>query len=231
MAMSNEQLTAAVVDLPNTVQGIHVQLGDLVPKMQQQIIETNALGTALDAKLMQAVNPLIEADLITVVQNISDAQDNLRLMTIDCDKRLVEITRRMESEAAQTSQRTDDMTTVKSHTAETNNRVDEFVQDINRAQQRIKYKARKQDTRDTQCQQQMATLNSMVGPRGKGSSTGMIPRSDEPIVVHKLTINKASLNGTESFEAIDEWYDEMATNIEMIMPGSKAILQEVEKMN
>ena len=86
MAMSNEQLTAAVLDLQNTVQGINVQLGDLVPKMQQPIIETNALGTTLDAKLMQAVNPLIDADLITVVQKISNAQDNLRLMTIDCDK-------------------------------------------------------------------------------------------------------------------------------------------------
>ena len=50
MAMSNEQPTAAVMELRNTVQGIHVQLGDLVPKMQQQILETNALGTTLDAK-------------------------------------------------------------------------------------------------------------------------------------------------------------------------------------
>ena len=55
----------------------------------------------------------------------------------------------------------------------------------------------------------------------------MRPRSDEPTVVHKLIIKKESLSGTESFEAIDEWYDDMATDIEMIMPGYKAILQEM----
>ena len=217
------------MELQNTVQGINVQLGYLVPKMQQHIPETNALGTTLDAKLMQAVNPLLDADMITVVQKISDAQDNLRLMTIDCDKRLVEITKRMESEAAQTNQRADDMTTVKSHTAEIHNRVSEFVKDLNQAQQNIKDESRKQDMRDTQYQQQMATLSSMVGPGGSGSSTGMKPRSDEPIVVHKLIINKASLNGTESFEAIDEWYDDMATDIEMIMPEPKAFFKNLRR--
>ena len=136
--MSNEQLTAAVIELQKTVQGINIQLGDIVPKMQQQIIESNALGNTLDAKWKQAVNPLLDADLITVVQKISDAQDNLRQMTVDCDNILVEITKKMEIEASQNTQRADDMTTVKSHTTDIHNRVTEFVNDLNQAQQNIK---------------------------------------------------------------------------------------------
>ena len=97
MAMSNAQLTAAILEVQNTTQGISVQLGDLVPKMQQQIIESNALGTTLDAKLNQAVNCSIDADLITAMTKMSEAQDNLRLMSIDCDKRLKEITQKIES--------------------------------------------------------------------------------------------------------------------------------------
>ena len=114
--MNADQLTAAVGELQQLVQGINVQLGDIVPKMQQQIIESNALGATLDAKLKQAVNPLLDADLIPAITKLSEAQDNLRLMTIDCDKRLVELTKRMEAEAIQSNQRADDMTTVKSHT-------------------------------------------------------------------------------------------------------------------
>ena len=63
-----------------------------------------------------------------------------------------------------------------------------------------------------------------------GSSSASRSRPDEPIVVHKLLINKTPLNGTESFEAIDEWYEDMATDIEMILPGAKAILQAAEQM-
>ena len=49
-------------------------------------------------------------------------------------------------------------------------------------------------------------------------------------MIHDLIVNKESLTGTESFEAIDDWYDDMATDIEMIIPGAKAILIEAEKM-
>ena len=184
-AMNADQLTTAVSELQQLVSGINVTLGDIVPKMQQQIIESNALGTTLDAKLKKTVNRLLDADLIPAMTKLSEAQDNLRMMTIDCDKRLVELTKRMEAEAIQSNQRADDMTTVKSHTAEVHNRVTDFIKDLNQAQQTIKDESRKQDMRDTQYQQQMATLSSMVGSSSSGSSTGMRPRSDEPIVVHK----------------------------------------------
>ena len=90
-----------------------MQLGDLVPKMHQQISESNALGTTLDVKLKQAANPLIDADLITAMTTMDEAQENLRLMSTDCDTRLKEITTKVESEAGQAKQRADDMTTVK----------------------------------------------------------------------------------------------------------------------
>ena len=149
-------------------------------------------------------------------------------MSIDIDTRLKEVISKIEGVSAQASQRADEMSTVKTWTAETHNRVNEFVKDLNEAQQKIKDEARKQDLRDTQYQQQMATISSMIGTGG--SSSASRSRPDEPIVVHKLLINKTPLNGTESFEAIDEWYEDMATDIEMILPGAKAILLAAEQM-
>ena len=229
-AMNNDQLTVAIQELQNTVQGINVQLGDLIPTMAKQIADSSALATTLDAKLQLAVNPLLDADLITAMTRMSETQETLRLMSVDCDRRLKEVITKVESEAAQAHQRADDLSTIKTHTTGVHNRVSEFVKDLDETQQKIKDEARKQDMRDTQYQQQMATLNSMIGTGGGSSSTGSRSRPDEPIVVHKLIINKPALSGTESFEAIDEWYEDMTTDIEMILPGAKAILQEAEKM-
>ena len=75
----------------------------------------------------------------------------------------------------------------------------------------------------------MATMSSSQGS-SSGSSGPQRQRNDEPIVVHKLIINKTPLNGTESFEAIDEWYEDMASDIDMTIPGVKAILDESEKL-
>ena len=75
-----------------------------------------------------------------------------------------------------------------------------------------------------------SALAAVITLGGSSSSAGMRSRPDEPQVVHKLIINKTALNGTESFEAIDKLYQDMATHVEMIIPGAKASLQEAEKM-
>ena len=69
MAMNAEQLTAAILELQNLVQGINEQ----------------------------AANPLLDADRITAMTKINEAQDNLRMMTIDCDKKLVELTKTIKN--------------------------------------------------------------------------------------------------------------------------------------
>ena len=110
-----------------------------------------------------------------------------------------------------------------------NTGVSEFATDINEIQQKLKDESDKYNMRYHEQQQQMATLNSVVSSGGI-SSGSQRSRTEEPIVVHKLMINKTALSGTESFEAIDEWYEDMANDVEMIIPGAKAILQEAEKM-
>ena len=118
------------------------------------------------------------------------------------------------------------MNAMKTYTTGVNDRVDAFMQDVNKTEQAIKDESNKQELRYSQQQAQMATLSSTQGSAPRTSRQ----RSDEPIVIHELIMNKESLTGTKSFEAIDDWYDDMATDIEMITPGAKAILIEAEKM-
>ena len=227
--MSNDQLTAAIGELQNVVQGINVQLGDIIRKMALQIDASDALARTLDAKLKEAVNPLVDANLIPAMAKMDETVAKLQEETKDCDKRLREYVVKLESEAARTRQQVEGMDAVKTNTTGVNTRVSEFATDINDIQQKIKDESDKYNMRYHEQQQQMATLNSVVKSGGI-SSGSQRSRTEEPIVVHKLIINKTALSGTESFEAIDEWYEGMANDVEMIIPGAKAILQEAEKM-
>ena len=53
-------------------------------------------------------------------------------------------------------------------------------------------------------------------------------RSSEPILTHKLIMGKQKITGDEDFTVIDEWIKELHTDLEIIMPGAKAIMLESE---
>ena len=55
-------------------------------------------------------------------------------------------------------------------------------------------------------------------------------RSAEPFVTHKLIIGKDKITGDEEFTVIDEWIKDLHTDLEIIMPGAKAIMKESEAL-
>ena len=42
-------------------------------------------------------------------------------------------------------------------------------------------------------------------------------------------MNKTQLSGEEDYDGFDEWYADMVDDFEIILPGSKAIMQNAEK--
>ena len=68
MVMTIDQLTIAYNSLAGTVKNLTAQLEGLIPKVQQQAQEADDLAKTLDANLKAAVNPIIEADLVSAVQ-------------------------------------------------------------------------------------------------------------------------------------------------------------------
>ena len=138
MAMSNEQLTAAARALESTIQGINTQLGSIIPKMTEQIDESSALAKTLDATLQHAVNPLVDADLISAMKKAGGQLVKLHEMAFDCDKRLKDIVTKIDQDTVKTQERVDSMSTLKNYAAGANGRVDEFVRDLNDLQHKLK---------------------------------------------------------------------------------------------
>ena len=60
------------------------------------------------------------------------------------------------------------------------------------------------------------------------SGVSVSGRTNEPFITHKLIIGKERITGDEDFTVIDDWIKELHTDIEIIMPGSKRIMQEAE---
>ena len=42
-------------------------------------------------------------------------------------------------------------------------------------------------------------------------------------------LNKVALSGEEDYDAFDEWFIDMADDFEILIPGSKKVLQEAER--
>ena len=77
-------------------------------------------------------------------------------------------------------------------------------------------------------QGQMAVQISAQHSASTGGGGGGL-RKGEPLVTHKLIAPKERPTGNETFEAIDDWYEEMRMDVDLIMPGSQVIMEWAEK--
>lgn len=70
----------------------------------------------------------------------------------------------------------------------------------------------------------------MTVSSAQGSGQGMITggKANEPFITHKLLIGKDKTTGDEEFTIIDEWINDLMTDLEIIMPGSKRMMKEAE---
>ena len=223
MTMSNEQLTVAFQALEGTVGNLTTQLQSLVPQVASTAQEASKLAQSLDEKLKKALNPIVEADLLSVVKKADELLINLNTKAIEAEHKIKNI----EANMAKMNENTGAIDSMRQFVASVSTRVDGFSKDLTDAKQTVKDEEKKADTRYAQQQQQLATMMSTMTSSTSSSGT-QAPRTSEPIVVHKLIINKPQLSGSETFEQIDEWYMDMANDVEMIIPGAKAILKEAE---
>ena len=105
------------------------------------------------------------------------------------------------------------------------NRVDSIAAQIIVLTNELAGEKNTNDARYASTQSQIATATSMQ-PSSSGSSGG---RPKEPLVTHKLMLNKTALTGEEGYDSFDEWYSDMLDDFEILMAGSKQIMVEAEK--
>ena len=105
------------------------------------------------------------------------------------------------------------------------NRQDFISQEVDKHKHEIAFEKNQADQRYAMTQSQVA----LAASQNSQSSGGSARRSNEPLVTHKLLLNKASLDGSESHDAFDDWYNDMADDFELLLPGSKALMKLAEK--
>lgn len=106
-------------------------------------------------------------------------------------------------------------------------RLDFIAQEAEKHKHEIAFEKNQADQRYAMTQSQVA----LAASQSNQSSGGSGRRSNEPLVIHKLLMNKAPLDGTESHDVFDDWYNDIADDFELLWPGSKAIMKLAEKSN
>ena len=107
-----------------------------------------------------------------------------------------------------------------------NQKINAMQQVITNMGHELASKKTSSDSRCASTQSQVATIHASASAT---SSSGSGRKQGEPIVRHKLMLNKTLLSGEEDYDGFDEWYADMADDFEMILPGSEVIMQNAEK--
>ena len=220
MALSNEVLTAQLQQLQAQVVTIGEDIKTILPRMNSATETLQKEMKTMDDKLEAALNPLVNADIINVMKNLDKVQQ-------DANAHFT-----AQIQVVMTSVQTQD-TEHKNSAQMINDRIQKLEPGIQSmsaeiAQMRNEILGEK-STRDVQnasIHSTMATLSAKFSSSGPGGGGG---RSSEPIVTHKLMMSKAPLTGSEDIEAFDDWYEDMANDFELLIPGAKLIMQEAEK--
>ena len=183
MAMTIDQLTIAYNGLAGTVQNLTSQLEGLIPKVQQQAQEADDLAKTLDANLKAAVNPIIEADLVSAVQKADQLIANLDAARAETTQKV----RDVEVKLSSITHEVGAVDTLKQFVMTVNSNLEEVTKEVKELKKKAAEEELKTETRYAQQQQQLATMMSTMGA---SSSVGGQSRSAEPFVVHKLILNK-----------------------------------------
>lgn len=200
-ALSNEQLTAQLQALQAGMVTVEQTLNDLIPKMETTIQDSKAFIIDINDKLIEKINPIVEADPVD--------------MMLKVDTRLQEIVKSMEDRGMQASEyyaKVRDMetalTALKTVSDQSigelrtfTSRLDGMHAQVITVTNDLAGEKNQANSRYVSTQSQILTATA-----GQASSSGTGGgRTKDPLVTHKLLMNKVALTGEEDYDAFDEW--------------------------
>ena len=81
---------------------------------------------------------------------------------------------------------------------------------------------RKQEVNYQQQQMQIATATSSSTTAG---THGASPMKGEPLATNNLLMSDERIDGTESRQTLEDWFDDVAMKMNLVYPGAQAILE------
>ena len=227
MEMDNQQLTFEVATIKSVIQTMEKTLEGMIPTMNAQIKEATDIANDINTKLKDHVNPIVDAKVIETFMHLND---NHKAPATALDDKVTAIHTEVNNirssfhdELAKLKLVTDQSA---AHIAEMMRKSDTTHQHLEKLTSEFMAEKAENLGKNSSFTAQLATMHAMTS-----SSTGSIgsgKKSSEPLVCHKLIVNKNSLSGEEDYEAFDEWYLDMADDFEILLPGAKALLKDAE---
>ena len=223
--MTNEQLTAQYNNMVASLAVMEAKLGAMIPALDTSNAETKALADDIKTQLKTHVDPIINADVINNIVKLDSMQQGIAKSLDDkfaeMKDELIKV-RELTSDDVGNAKLVNDQAAAQ--TFALNQRADALQQMVANIGHEFAAEKTASDARYASTQSQIATIHaSATSSGGSGRKTG------EPIVCHKLMLNKNPLSGEEDYDGFDEWYADMADDFEIILPGSKLIMQDAEK--
>ena len=229
MELNNQQLTAELVALKEKLFTMETVLNTAVSKLDTSVQETRDFANGIDTQLKTHLNPILDAK---VVESLTQINTDYKALEVSMDTRLAVVSAEIKNARDILS---DDVGNYKlindrivAQITEINRKADETQQHLVKVIEDARGEKNANEQKYLSQQNQMATLHS-VASSSSGSHGGGGKKPGEPIVCHKLMLNKNTLSGEEDYDSFDEWYIDMADDFEILMPGSKQILREAEQ--
>ena len=226
-AASNQELTQQMQTMQASLVILETRLNDMLIPMQSAIDTSTALTDELNEKLRIHLNPLIQADLKTVIDKVNT--DN-KVMMQQLEEKLITAVNNMSQLKQDIKTAEDNRQVVSDATsAELRNsqvKVEYLNSELDKQKHEIAFEKNQADQRYASTQSQIALASAQTS---SSSSGGPSKRTNEPMVTHKLFINRTPLDGNETHDVFDEWYVDMADDFDLLMPGSKVIMMAAEK--
>ena len=236
---NNLELTRAIQMLQGQISDLETLLSANIPKVEQDVAQTRAAAESMFAALRAEVQP--EVDKIgPIMTTMSNLQDQITAERVRIDgaestyaglaNGRIEYEGKINQLVADAGQLSD---TVQAGTnqigIESQSRVNmdskiDFVS--NKLEQLVhdhEHLKRVEETHDASQQMQIATVQGNQD-KGSGSSGGGGMGSREPLATNKLVVSEDKIEGVEDKQTLEDWFENVATKVNLVYPGAKAIL-------
>ena len=217
---TNLELTQQLQTMQANLVTLELRLNEMLPRMEDSITKSTALSDDLNKKLATHLNPLIEADLKGVITKVNDEHKKMNQQLEETINSA--ITNFNQVQASYQSIHD----TAKAEMRSTVAKLEYLNTQVMTQKHEFAAEKTQSELRYAQQQSQIAIASATSSTSSPGMSG---KRTNEPMVTHKLLINKTSLDGSESHDVFDDWYTDMADDFELLMPGAKAIMKLAER--
>ena len=190
--MTNEQLTQQYNNMVASLAVMESKLGSIIPEMDKMNTETKSLAEDIKTQLKTHVDPIINADVINNIVKLDNMQQAI-VKSLDDQiagvKDDLQKVRELTSDDVGNSKLINDQAAAQS--VAMSQKFDAMQQTINNMGYEFAAEKTSSDSRYASTQSQIATIHASASAP---SSSGSGRKQGEPIVCHKLMMNKTLLS-------------------------------------